>query len=133
MSSTTAQHPDFPVPASQRTARRVRHIIGRVLIYGALIFWAFVCLFPIYWTVTTSFKTLVDLTQGNLVPWLQYTPDWKGWRLIGLSPDTIWEKSTARDEFMKRFWNSVIASVGASLFAIGLGGLAAYGLARFDF
>ena len=49
----------------------------------------FVCLFPIYWTVTTSFKTAPDVTQGHLVPFVDYQPDWRGWRSLGLSPDTI--------------------------------------------
>src|SRR6185295_20535 len=79
---------------------RLRFLTSRVLIYGALIFWAFVCLFPIYWTVTTSFKSAVDVTQGHLVPWLDFVPDWKGWRSLGLSPDTILGTSTARNEFV---------------------------------
>ena len=29
---------------------------SRLFIYGALLFWAFICLFPIYWTITTSFN-----------------------------------------------------------------------------
>ena len=37
-------------------SEQTRHVIGQVLIYGALIFWAFISLFPIYWTITTSFK-----------------------------------------------------------------------------
>ena len=115
------------------TARRVRHVIGRLLIYGALLLWTFICLFPIYWTITTSFKVAVDIQLGRLVPWLSYEPSWKGWQALGLSPDTIFEKSTAREEFMKRFWNSVLLSVGASIFAIVLGGMAAYGLARFEY
>ena len=67
-----------------------------MLIYGALMFWAFICLFPIYWTVTTSFKSAVDVTQGHLVPWLDFQPDWKGWRSLGLSPDTIFADSRPR-------------------------------------
>jgi multiple sugar transport system permease protein len=122
------------VPASRSApGRRVRHIAGRALIYGALLFWTFVCLFPIYWTVTTSFKVAVDIQLGHLIPWVDFEPDWKGWQSLGLSPDTIFERSSAREEFMKRFWNSVILSVGASSFAILLGSLAAYGLARFEF
>ena len=40
--------------------------LGRMLVYAALLFWAFVCLFPIYWTVTTtSFKSAVNVTQGH--------------------------------------------------------------------
>ena len=38
-----------------------------------------------------------------------------------------------RDEFLKKFINSVICSVGASAFAIVIGSLAAYGLSRFDY
>lgn len=110
-----------------------RRIGSRALIYAALLFWTFICLFPIFWTVTTSFKVLVDITQGHLIPWLQYHPDWKGWRSLGLSPDTIFEQSTSREEFLKRFRNSIVASVGASAVATIIGSLAAYGLSRFNY
>src|SRR5215213_7340439 len=96
----------------------------RVLIYGALIFWTFISLFPIYWTVTTSFKTAVNVTQGHLIPFVDFIPDWKGWRSLGLSPDTIGRTSTVRSEFLLRFENSIFASVGASLLAIVIGSLA---------
>ena len=66
-------------------------VASRVFIYAALIFWAFICLFPIYWTITTSFKVAVDVTQGHLIPWVDFQPDWHGWRSLGLSPDTIFE------------------------------------------
>ena len=52
---------------------------------------------------------------------------------MGLSPDTIGAESTVRDEFFKRFTNSVITSVSASLLAVVLGSLAAYGLSRFSY
>src|ERR1043165_8059386 len=117
----------------QRQAQRARggtsdaaHIATRVLVYGALILWTFISLFPIYWTVTTSFKTAVDVTQGHLVPWVDFLPDWKGWRSLGLSPDTIGQISTVRDEFLKRFENSVLVSIGAALLAVIIGSLAAY-------
>ncbi|RAZ89872.1 carbohydrate ABC transporter permease [Mesorhizobium hawassense] len=108
-------------------------VASRVFIYGALVFWAFVCLFPIYWTITTSFKSAVDVTQGHLIPFVDFQPDWKGWRSLGLSPDSIFETSTVRDEFFKRFMNSVITSVGASGLAIIIGSLAAYGLVRYRY
>ena len=76
--------------------------MGRGLIYTLLIAWAVVCLFPIYWTVTTSFKMAPNVMQGALVPWVDYTPAWLGWRSLGLSPDTIGAESTVRDEFLKR-------------------------------
>jgi multiple sugar transport system permease protein len=115
------------------TLLRTKYASSRVLIYGALIVWAFICLFPIYWTVTTSFKTAVNVTQGHLIPWVDFQPDWKGFRSLGLSPDTILETSTVRTEFLKRFTNSVITSVSASFLAVVIGSLAAYGLSRFSY
>ncbi|HJL87677.1 MAG TPA: carbohydrate ABC transporter permease, partial [SAR324 cluster bacterium] len=108
-------------------------VVIRILIYGALLFWAFLCIFPIYWTITTSFKTAVNVTQGHLIPWVDYIPKWIGFRSLGLSPRTIFEISTVRDEFLQRFFNSVITSVGASGLAVILGSMAAYGLSRFQY
>jgi multiple sugar transport system permease protein len=125
----TALEDEQAWPAQSRTV----FMTGRVLIYAALILWAFVCLFPIYWTVTTSFKTAPNVMQGHIVPWLEFSPDWRGWRSLGLSPDTIFETSTVREEFLKRFLNSVISSVSASALAIVIGSLAAYGLTRFRY
>jgi multiple sugar transport system permease protein len=114
-------------------ASNTKRIVGKVVVYALLILWTFIALFPIYWTITTSFKVAVDVTQGHMIPWYDYTPDWRGWRSIGLSPDTIFSTSTVREEFMKRFLNSAIMAVGASLLAVVLGSLAAYGLVRFDY
>jgi len=113
--------------------RHAKFFSSRVLIYGALLLWAFISLFPIYWTLTTSFKVAVNVMQGHLVPWVDFHPDWKGWRSLGLSPDTIGATSTVRDEFLKRFENSILASVGASILAVVIGSLAAYGLSRFQY
>src|SRR5215831_16695743 len=85
---------------------RTKRIVVRVLVYAALIFWAFVSLFPIYWTLSTSFKVARDVMQGNLLPWLDFHPNWLGWRSLGLSPDTLFNTSTVRDEFLGRFTNS---------------------------
>lgn len=108
-------------------------ISGKVMIYTLLIIWSFVCLFPIYWTFTTSFKKAVNVTKGHLIPWVDYVPDWIGLRSLGLSPDTIFNISTVRDEFLSRFENSVITSLSASALAVIIGSCAAYGLARFDY
>ena len=107
---------------------------SRVMIYGALCLWAFVCLFPIYWTISTSFKTAVNVTQGDIIPWVgRFQPSWKGWRSLGLSPDSIFETSTVREEFMLRLRNSIIVSAGGAALAIIIGALAAYGLSRFQY
>ena len=110
-----------------------RHAIGRVLVYAALVFWAFVSLFPLYWTITTSMKVAKNVQLGHLIPWVDFTPSWLGWRSLGLSPDTIGNVSTVRTEFLSRFFNSVTTSVSASVLAVLIGALAAYGLSRFQY
>ena len=112
---------------------RARWWTSRAVIYGVLILWAVVCLFPIYWTLTTSFKTAPDVMQGHLVPWLDFQPAWLGWRSLGLSPETIGSGNTVRDEFLKRFSNSATVSLSASTLALILGSLAGYGLSRFNY
>lgn len=112
---------------------RAKWWTGQVAIYCALIAWAIICLFPIYWTLTTSFKLAPDVMRGNMIPWWDFTPRWKGWESIGISPRLIGEVSTVREEFLKRFWNSAIVSISSSLLAVVLGSLAAYGLSRFSY
>ncbi len=114
-------------------SHRAKWWSSRLVIYAMLILWAFICLFPIYWTISTSFKMAPDVMQGHLIPWVDFTPKWLGWRSLGLSPDTIWTESTVRAEFLHRFANSVIISISASVLAVMLGSLAAYGLSRFSF
>ena len=112
---------------------RARRFAGKTLIYTLLIAWAIICLFPIYWTITTSFKTAPNVMQGALIPWADYVPAWLGWRSLGLSPDTIGAESTVRDEFLKRFVNSTVTAITSSSLAVILGSLAAYGLSRFSY
>ena len=113
--------------------RRMRWLLSRVVIYGLLIAWAIICIFPIFWTITTSLKTAPDVMRGNLIPWYDFMPSDRGWKSLGLSPDRIFETSTVREEFMKRFTNSVVISISASGLAVVLGSLAAYGLSRFSY
>ncbi|WP_299730356.1 carbohydrate ABC transporter permease [uncultured Tateyamaria sp.] len=112
---------------------RTKWWASRVAIYAALITWAIICLFPIFWTITTSFKLAPDVMKGNLIPWWDFSPRWKGWESIGISPRLIGEVSTVREEFLKRFWNSTVVAISASLLAVILGSLAAYGLSRFNY
>lgn len=112
---------------------RAKWWTSRTLIYGALLLWAFVCLFPIYWTATTSFKMAPDVMKGAMVPWVDFKPAWLGWKSLGLSPQTITQESTVRAEFLRRFTNSAVISVTSSILAVVLGSLAAYGLSRFSY
>jgi multiple sugar transport system permease protein len=112
---------------------RAKWFTQRIAIYAVLILWAVICLFPIYWTVTTSFKMAPNVMKGNLIPWVDFQPAWLGWKSLGLSPDTIMAESTVRSEFIKRFLNSVIIALSSSTAAVMLGSLAAYGLSRFSY
>jgi multiple sugar transport system permease protein len=123
---------DFVTPPDS-AGERIRRLITRVVIYGILLVWAVICLFPIYWTITTSFKLAPNVMQGHLIPFVDFQPQWRGWQTLGLSPDTIFEQSTVRQEFLKRFMNSVVTSLSASFLAVVIGSLAAYGLSRFDY
>ncbi|MDW4500033.1 carbohydrate ABC transporter permease [Sulfitobacter sp. D35] len=114
-------------------AHRAKWYLGRAAVYTVLGLWTVICLFPIFWTLTTSFKMAPDVMQGNLIPWVDYTPQWLGWRSLGLSPDTLGSASTVREQFLLRFWNSTVVSVCASLLSLVLGSLAAYGLSRFEY
>ena len=127
MSNDIAYQDDFD------RRRRIKWWLYRLVIYGLLVTWAVVCIFPIYWTLTTSFKIAPDVMKGNMVPWYDFVPKWRGWKSLGLSPDTIFSISTVREEFLKRFSNSVVISVSASALAVILGSLAAYGLSRFSY
>ena len=113
--------------------QRARWWAMRLVVYGLLITWAIVSFFPLFWTISTSFKTAPDVMKGNMIPWLEFTPSWLGWRSLGLSPDALVQTSTVRDEFMHRLFNSAIISVTASALAVFLGSLAAYGLSRFSY
>ena len=122
--------------ASQTTSHpqpKRRLPIATVVVYAVLITWTVVALFPIFWTFSTTFKTAVDVTQGHILPFVDFQPDWKGLRSLGLSPDTIGQPSTVRDEFLLRLTNSITVSLMAAGMATILGSLAGYGLARFDY
>jgi multiple sugar transport system permease protein len=112
---------------------RAKWWTSRVVIYGALVLWAIIALFPIFWTITTSFKTAPDVMQGRIIPFLDFEPAWLGWRSMGMSPDTIGAPSTVRDQFLTRFTNSAIISVSASTLAVILGSMTGYGLSRFGY
>ena len=105
----------------------------KIIIYGILLLWTFICLFPIYWTATTSFKTAASVTQGLLIPWIDFEPSWKGWRNLGFSPDTLFVESNPREEFLARFFKTAVISASASALAVILGSFAAYGLSRFNY
>lgn len=101
--------------------------LGRLVIYVLLALWAFICIFPLYWTITTSVKSREAVIQGpKYIPYVDFQPDNKGWFPL------LYEAG-ARSQFLKHFQNSLVVSLLAALLAVILGSLAAYGLSRYRY
>ncbi len=112
-------------PGAPRSTR-VWHILGRLVTYAILLIWAIVCLFPIYWTITTSFKPNTAVIQGpTYLPYWDFEPTSLGW-------DAVTQGSQG-EIFVKNFQNSLIIAFSSSILAIVLGSMAGYGLARFNY
>jgi len=97
----------------------------KILTYTLLVSWAIFALFPIYWTITTSFKEKLDVFLGpKYIPWADFKPVLKWWKRIF---------TVERSEVIPPFKNSIIIATVSSLIAMLLGTMAAYGLTRFRF
>ena len=98
----------------------------RLLLYSALIVWGFVCLFPFYWLITTSLKNPLDVSRGPVYfPGQDYDPTLEHW------DDIVFGRTS--ETFRRHFKNSVIAATGSTFFAVIIGSMAGYGLARFKY
>ncbi len=99
---------------------------GRVATYAILLVWAFVSLFPIVWTITTSFKNQVAVIKGpTYIPWRDFDPVDLGWRSI--------LQGSQGEVFVHNFANSAVVALTSGAAALVLGSLAGYGLARFNY
>jgi multiple sugar transport system permease protein len=120
---STAEMSGYP-PRDRFNPKRT---LARTGIYAALIVWAVICLFPLYWTATTSIKPREAVLQGpKYVPWVDFQPDNKGWFPILYEPGQ-------RGNFLRHFENTLVVSLAAALLAVALGSLAAYGLSRYRY
>ncbi|RQW04886.1 carbohydrate ABC transporter permease [candidate division KSB1 bacterium] len=92
---------------------------GMILKYLLLIVMTFIFIFPIFWLVSTSFKNPVDI--------FAYPP------IFIPSPLTLdhYTLLFGEAEIMKYIINSVIIAVSTTVFALMIGTLSAYSLARF--
>jgi multiple sugar transport system permease protein len=93
------------------------------LSYGALVFWAFVVLFPLYWLVVTSLKTPLEVFTGPFyLPFVDFRPTLDAWHYIFFD---------LRRDTLRPYGNTVVVATTSSILTMMLGSFAAYGLARF--
>jgi multiple sugar transport system permease protein len=92
---------------------------------ATIFIWSVFALGPLYWTVTTAFKSQIDIYSGpKFIPFVDYEPTMQAWATLF---------GGARDAFLPALWHSVLfASVSAAL-AVLLGALGAYGLSRHQY
>ena len=97
------------------------HVLRVVLI----VIWIICITFPIYWNLLTSFKLQVDIYGGPYyLPGVDYAPSTSAWDYLF---------TTSRDTFFLSLGNSIVISLISSLFALIIGGMAAYGLTRYEY
>jgi multiple sugar transport system permease protein len=96
----------------------------RNLAYLPLIIWAVIILFPLYWMVITSFKLPIDINRGvSYIPWVDFSPSLHAWQDLRLGAVPI----------VDPLRNSFLAATISALAAVVLGGMAGYGLSRFQY
>ena len=96
---------------------RVLKIAGQVLIYAFLTLFAFICLFPLYWLLTTSLKPSLDVFSTELLGF--FTPSLENYEQVLL-----------KDKFPQYLLNSVIVSIATVCVVIPCGSMAGYAFAR---
>jgi multiple sugar transport system permease protein len=102
-----------------------RSLPASILLYGGLIFWAFICLFPFYWMFTTSFKHPLDVNRvPRYLPFVDFQPTIDPWKVL-----LVDEQS----QTLRYFRNSVVAAGVSCLFSLVIGSMAGYGLSRFRY
>jgi len=94
--------------------------------YFLLAVWVIIALFPLYWMVTLSFKSLRLITTGPFFfPWVDFDPVTLGWTDIF--------QSGQRNRFLTAMRNSLICAIGSGVLSIVIGSMAGYGLSRFSY
>ncbi|GGF93536.1 carbohydrate ABC transporter permease [Paenibacillus abyssi] len=98
---------------------------GSILRIAFLTLWMLFILFPLYWTVITSFKVPTDIYgQPTYIPGIDFTPTTSAWTYLF---------GEGKDRFLMGFMNSILIGLISSFFALVIGAMAAYGLARYKY
>jgi len=99
--------------------------IIRMLPYIVLIIWFLIVVFPLFWTVVTSFKSPIDVFRGpKYMPFIDFKPSLKAWNNMFVRD---------RQQILVPLINSIIIVSTSTFLAVGIGSMAGYSLSRFTF
>lgn len=105
--------------------KKKRSTPATIFIYAMLLLWAFICLFPFYWMITTSLKRPLDVNRvPRYVPYVDYQPTLDHWEFLLVDEQA---------KTFRHFRNSVIAGVASCIISVIIGSMAGYALSRFKF
>lgn len=104
-----------------RGRRDLGHYAGRALLYGLLIFYALICLYPFLWMIATSLRTSTSVFEGGLSLWVP-DPQWKNYSEIWVQADVP-----------RSAINTVLITAVSMIAIIISTSMAAYALARAHF
>ena len=118
---------DATLPRSGAAAQR-RRLIGRIIVYSVLIFFAVFYLFPLLVMLLTSFKTMDDIRSGTLLslPAPFTTEPWRvAWSAACVGVECIGVRGF--------YLNTVMMAVPAVIFSTAIGAVNGYALTQFSF
>lgn len=99
--------------------------IIRMLPYIVLIIWFLIVVFPLFWTVVTSFKNPIDVFRGpKYMPFIDFKPSLKAWNNMFVRD---------RQQILVPLMNSIIIVSTSTFLAVAIGSMASYSLSRFTF
>ena len=107
---------------------KITNLILRYLLYIILILFAFYFIFPLYVMLVTSFKTMNEIRQGNLLT-LPSQLNFESWLVA-------WggRGYGAGDTYLRPFfWNSIKMVVPATFFSTFIGAMTGYVLTKWRF
>jgi multiple sugar transport system permease protein len=99
--------------------------VPKAVTYIILGFWTFVCLFPLYWLIVTSFKLPIQVHDGPMyLPGIDFKPSMHAWHYIFvvLGNDTL-----------RPYLNTMLISITSSVISVVIGSMAGYALTRISY
>src|SRR5258708_13221574 len=93
--------------------------------YILLIIWTIIVLFPLYWLLTTPFKSPGDVNDGpKFIPWVDYQPTLDAWNYLLPAP-------TSSNIVPPPYLNTFVVGTTSAFLSLLLGAAPAYPLLRF--